>query len=90
MHTIELYKTPTCGDCKLVERWLEESGLTDNENVTIEQKDVSQNQDLKNEMLERVGGRFVIPQIFLDGEYLGEEGEGLAALKKRTDELGLL
>ncbi len=90
MHTIELYKTPTCRDCKLVEQWLDESGLEDNENVTIERKDVSHNEDLRDEMLERVEGRFIIPQIFLDGEYLGEETDGLEQLKAKVRELELM
>ena len=34
------------------------------------------------EMVERTGGQITVPQIFVEGEYLGDE-ETMAALEKR-------
>jgi len=36
------------------------------------------------EMVERKGGQTTVPQIFVDGEYLGDE-ETMAALEKRGE-----
>ncbi len=36
------------------------------------------------EMVERTGGQTTVPQIFVDGEYLGDE-ETMAALEKRGE-----
>jgi glutaredoxin 3 len=39
--------------------------------VAFDEIDVSMDPDLRNEMMERAGGRQTVPQIFINGKHVG-------------------
>lgn len=84
MAEIEIYTTPFCPFCHRAKALLKSKG------VAFTEIDVMMRPGRRQEMTERAGGRHTVPQIFVDGEYLGDctdihdmDGEGRldAALK---------
>ncbi len=63
---IEIYTSPFCGFCNAAKKLLEKKG------VAYTEFDVMMNGDKRREMIERAGGRTSVPQIFVDGEHLGD------------------
>lgn len=65
MTQIQIYLTGHCPYCVMAKRLLESKGLG------YEVIDVSADRDRRLEMMERSGGRYTVPQIFINGESIG-------------------
>src|SRR5258708_2559770 len=85
MAQVEIYSTLFCPYCARAKSLLDRKGVM---YVNI---DVMEDPSKRDEMLSRAGGRTSVPQIFIDGEYIGGSDE-LAALDragKLDQKLGL-
>jgi glutaredoxin 3 len=72
MPRVELYTTPSCPFCVRAKRLLAER------RIAYAEMDVSEDDDLRADVIERTGRR-TVPQIFIDGRSIGGFEE-LAAL----------
>ena len=79
MAKIELYTTMFCPYCARARNLLQKKG------VSFTDIDVMGDDDKREEMIARAGGRRTVPQIFIDGRHIGGSDE-LAALD-REDKL---
>jgi glutaredoxin 3 len=75
MAKVEMYTTMWCGYCARAR------GLLNKKGVAFEDIDVEADGAKRDEMIERAGGRTSVPQIFIDGVYVGGSDE-LAALDR--------
>ncbi|NQV84571.1 MAG: glutaredoxin 3 [Rhodospirillales bacterium] len=66
MAEIEIYTSPFCGFCSAAKRLLDKKG------VAYREIDVTTNSSERQEMTKRSGGSRTVPQIFVDGEHLGD------------------
>ncbi|MBC8339057.1 MAG: glutaredoxin 3 [Rhodospirillales bacterium] len=66
MAEIEIYTSPFCGFCNAAKRLLDKKG------VAYTEIDVMMNSAKREEMTKRSGGSRTVPQIFVDGEHLGD------------------
>lgn len=66
MALVTLYTTPTCPYCVRAKQLLSRKGITD-----IHEIDVSGNDALRQEMIEKAGGRRTVPQIFIGSDHIG-------------------
>ncbi len=66
MAEIEIYTSPFCGYCNAAKKLLDKKG------AAYTEFDVMLNSGKRQEMTERSGGRTSVPQIFVDGEHLGD------------------
>ena len=66
MAEIEIYTSPWCPFCIAAKRLLDNKGLAYNE------VDVTMKSGARQEMIGRAGGNKKVPQIFVDGEYIGD------------------
>lgn len=82
MPTVEIFTRPMCGFCHRAKKILDSKG------VAYAEYDVWADGAKKAEMVERSGGRNTMPQVFIDGEHVGDSGE-LAELNAsgKLDEL---
>lgn len=64
MPRVELYTTPSCPFCVRAKRLLVER------HIAYTEIDVSEDDDLRAEVMERTGRR-TVPQIFIDGRSIG-------------------
>jgi glutaredoxin 3 len=78
MARIEVYTTQFCPYCVRAKRLLQERGLA------YEEFDVGDDDRLRDEVIERSGGRRTVPQIFIAGRAIGGYDE-LAALDASGD-----
>lgn len=62
---IEIYSGSYCPYCVQAKKILAAHGLA------FQEYDVSENVDLRDEMMSRSNGRQTIPQIFIDGQHIG-------------------
>ncbi len=60
---IKIYTTPICPYCVTLKQFLKEH------NVEFEEIDVSQNEELKDELIEK-SGQMGVPMIDIDGELI--------------------
>jgi glutaredoxin 3 len=74
MAKIEMYTTPFCGYCARAKSLLEKKG------ATYQEMDVMMDEKKRTEMRERAK-RSTVPQIFINGQYIGGSDE-LAALEQ--------
>jgi glutaredoxin 3 len=74
MAKIEMYTTPFCGYCARAKSLLERKG------AAYEEFDVMMDEKKRAEMRERAK-RSTVPQIFINGQYIGGSDE-LAALEQ--------
>ena len=74
MAKIEMYTTPFCGYCARAKSLLERKG------AAYEEFDVMMDEKKRSEMRERTK-RSTVPQIFINGQYIGGSDE-LAALEQ--------
>ena len=74
MAKIEMYTTPFCGYCARAKSLLERTG------AAYEEFDVMMDEKKRAEMRERAK-RSTVPQIFINGQYIGGSDE-LAALEQ--------
>lgn len=65
MPKITIYSTMLCPYCFMAKRLLSKKG------VAFEEIDVGANPGLRDEMTERAGGRYTVPQIFIGGRHVG-------------------
>lgn len=75
MAKIELYTTMFCPYCARARNLLQKKG------VSFTDIDVMGDDDKREEMIARAGGRRTVPQIFIDGRHIGGSDE-LAALDR--------
>ena len=75
MAKVELYTTMFCPYCSRARSLLQRKG------VSFDDIDVMMDDDRRAEMVKRAGGRRTVPQIFIDGRYIGGSDE-LAALDR--------
>jgi glutaredoxin 3 len=74
-HRVLVYSTPFCGYCSAAKRLLTTKG------ADYAEVDVMFDSERRDEMIERSGGRRTVPQIFIDGRYIGGFDD-LSALDK--------
>jgi glutaredoxin 3 len=74
MAKIEMYTTPFCGYCARAKSLLEKKG------AAYEEMDVMMDEKKRTEMRERAK-HSTVPQIFINGQYIGGSDE-LAALEQ--------
>jgi len=74
MAKIEMYTTPFCGYCARAKSLLEKKG------ATYQELDVMMDEKKRTEMRERAK-RSTVPQIFINGQYIGGSDE-LATLEQ--------
>jgi glutaredoxin 3 len=65
MHDIQIYTTPYCPYCVRAKALLTQKG------VDYTETDVSGDDDLRDAMTQRAGGRRTVPQIFIDDRHIG-------------------
>ena len=75
MARVVMYSTQVCPYCVQAKRLLAKKG------VAFEEVDVSRDPDLRRMMIQKAGGRMTVPQIFVDGNYLGD-CDGIYALER--------
>ena len=65
MNTVEVYTKPWCGFCSMVKR------LLNKKDISFIEIDVGTNPQLKKAMVEK-SNRHTFPQVFLNGEHIGD------------------
>jgi glutaredoxin 3 len=65
MAKVEIYTSMLCGYCHAAKRLLKERG------AQFTEYDVGCDAERRARMSERAGGRTSVPQIFIDGRYIG-------------------
>ena len=66
MKKIEIYTTMFCPFCSRAKKLLNSKG------VKYEEVDVTMAGDLREEMTRRAKGAHTVPQIFVDGDHIGD------------------
>ena len=79
---IEVYSSLWCPFCARAKALLDRKG------VEYREIDVDRDPNLRQQMMQRAGGRRTVPQIFVDGRHVGGSDD-LAALE-RAGELDVL
>ena len=62
---VEIYTSPLCGYCHRAMRLLRSKG------AAFEEIDVGADDGVRAQMGARAGGRYTVPQIFIDGHHVG-------------------
>jgi glutaredoxin 3 len=75
MAKVEIYSTMFCPYCARARALFERKG------VTFTNIDLDEHPEQRDEMVSRAGGRYTVPQIFIDGEHIGGSDD-LAALDR--------
>jgi glutaredoxin 3 len=65
---VQIYSTRYCGYCVRVKRMLEQEG------IPYEEIDISETPEVRDELVEKTG-EWTVPQIFVDGKYIGQDDE---------------
>src|SRR5262249_41397849 len=78
MARIVLYTTPYCGYCRAAKH------LLNKKNAPFTEIDVSEDMELRQEMISRAFGRRTVPQIFINGTHVGGYDE-LAELERAAE-----
>ena len=65
MARVEIYVKSTCGFCYRAVKLLEAKG------VDYEAHELTWGSPLREEMIQRAGGRTTVPQIFINGHHIG-------------------
>jgi glutaredoxin 3 len=72
MAKVEIYSTMFCPYCARARSLLQRKG------VEFTDIDVDAQPERRDEMVERAGGRYTVPQIFIDGEHIGGSDDLMA------------
>jgi len=72
MAKVEIYTKLLCPYCTRAKRLLEDKGQP------FEEYDITMGGPKRAEMLERSGGGYTVPQIFIDGRHIGGSDELVA------------
>jgi glutaredoxin 3 len=75
MPKIEIYTKFLCPYCSRAKSLLTAKG------AAFDEHDISMGGPLRDEMLQRSGGRTTVPQVFIDGKHIGGSDD-LAALDR--------
>ena len=65
MQAVTIYTTPYCPDCVRAKMLLDERGVTELNEIRIDQ-----NRELRKQMIERTGRR-TVPQIYIGDHHVG-------------------
>ena len=65
MPDIEIFSTRVCPYCVRAKKLFERKG------VAFREIDVSDDEELRNGMVQRAGGKRTVPQIFINGQHVG-------------------
>ncbi len=65
MAQIEVFSTPMCPYCDRAKNLLKRKG------AAYTEINLWQEENRRDEMIARAGGRFTVPQIFINGEHIG-------------------
>jgi glutaredoxin 3 len=65
MAKVEMYSTMFCPYCARAR------GLLQRKGATFTDVDIDAQPERRDEMVKRAGGRYTVPQIFIDGEHIG-------------------
>lgn len=76
MPRVEIYSSPFCPYCHRAKALLDRKG------VKYEEIDVVAEPSRRAEMTKRAGGHHTVPQIFVDGEHIGD-CDGIHAMDRR-------
>ncbi len=68
MPKVQMYTTQFCGYCVRAKTLLDRAG------ILYEEIDISETPQVRDELVKKTGERSV-PQIFVDGEYIGQDDE---------------
>lgn len=68
MATVQIYTTRFCGSCVRAKRLLEEEG------IPFEEIDISETPEVREDLVDKTG-EWTVPQIFVDGNYIGQDDE---------------
>lgn len=79
MARVTVYTTPVCPYCVQAKRLLNERA------IPFDEIDVGDDPELRDEMVQRAGGKRTVPQIFIDGAHVG----GYVELRALADAGGL-
>lgn len=64
--TVKIYYKPTCGfSIRAMEL------LNSKKEIKLEKVDITNNSELKEEMIKKSSGKTTVPQIFINGEHIG-------------------
>lgn len=66
MAEIVIYTTPVCPYCVRAKSLLKQKGVTQ-----IKEIDVSGSDEIRQDMMQKAGGRRTVPQIFINGQHIG-------------------
>jgi len=66
--SVQIYTTRHCGSCVRAKR------LMDQEGIPYEEIDISETPEVREELVEKTG-EWTVPQIFVDGKYIGQDDE---------------
>ncbi len=85
MKKVEIYTTPICGYC------VRAKSLLSSKNVEFEEIDLFKEPERREEMMSRAGGRYTVPQIFINGQDIGGSDDlyDLERMGKLNEMLGL-
>jgi glutaredoxin 3 len=72
MAKVEIYSTMFCPYCARARSLLERKG------AAFTEIDIDAQPERRDEMVERAGGRYTVPQIFIDGEHIGGSDDLMA------------
>ena len=78
MKSITMYSGPMCAFCEAAKRLLLRN------NLEFKEIDISSQEGLRDEMIQKANGKRTIPQIFFNNEHIGGYQE-LRALEKNGD-----
>ena len=76
MKDVVVYSTDYCPYCRQAERFLTDKG------VPFKNVDVTNDQALRDKLVELSGGRRTVPQIFIGGEAIGGYSDMIALHQK--------
>jgi glutaredoxin 3 len=76
MKEVVIYTTDYCPYCRQAERFLTDKG------VPFKSVDVTNDQALRDQLVELSGGRRTVPQIFIGGEAIGGYSDMIALHQK--------
>ena len=65
MPDIEVFSTRVCPYCVRAKKLFERKGFA------YREIDVSDDEDLRNSMIQRAGGKRTVPQIFINNQHIG-------------------
>ena len=72
MKDVVIYSTDSCPYCRQAERFLKDKG------VDFKSVDVSNDDAMREKLIELSGGRRTVPQIFIGGEAIGGYSDMMA------------